>query len=132
MIDLNVWSEIPARARRGEANQQRVRELGIERQTVRRLRAHVRPAPSQRLVTRPPLVAPSLASIQRRGGRVDAHADRIFQERQRQGYPGGDEMVTRAREATVRFETPPATTPQWTGGVRGGGWPGSARTCRSW
>ena len=118
MIDVNVWTEIHARARRGEAKQKSARELGIDRKPVRRLLAQVRPATYQRLVTRPPLVAPYLAYIHRRVVEVDYNADRIFQELQRQGYPGGDELVkravrpwrterNRAREATVRCETPP-------------------------
>jgi transposase len=118
MSDFKVWTEIHARARRGEATQKMARELGIDRKTVRRLLAQVRPATYQRLVTRPPLVAPYLAYIQRQVVEVDDHASRIFQELRRQGYPGGYEMVkravrpvrtarNRAREATVRFETPP-------------------------
>lgn len=130
MIDFNVWTEIHARARRGEAKQKIARELGIDRKTVRRLLAQVRPATYQRLVTRPPLVAPYLDYIQRRVVEVDYNAYRIFQELHRQGYPGGYEMVkravrplrterNRAREATVRFETPPGHQAQvdW-----GSGW----------
>jgi transposase len=130
MIDGNVWTEIHARARRGEAKQKIARELGIDRKTVRRLLAQVHPTTYQRLVTRPPLVAPYLAYIQRRVVEVDYNAYRIFQELQRQGYPGGYEMVkravrplrnerNRAREATVRFETPPGHQAQvdW-----GSGW----------
>jgi transposase len=118
MIDFDVWTEIHARARRGEAKKKIARELGIDRKTVRRLLAQVRPETYQRMVTRPSLVAPYLDYIQRRVMEVDYNADRIFQELQRQGYPGGYEMVkravrplrterNRAREATVRFETPP-------------------------
>jgi transposase len=134
MIDVNVWTEIHARARRGEAKQTMARELGIDRQTVLRLLAHIRPATDQHLVTRPPLVAPYLDSIQRRVVEVDSKASRIFQELQRQGYPGGDEMVKRAvrplrterhraRAATVRFETSPGHQAQvdW-----GRGWVGMA------
>src|SRR2546428_1114752 len=118
MIDVNVWTEIHARARRGEAQHKSARELGIDRKPVRRLLAQVRPATDPRLVTRPPLVAPYLAYIHRRVVEVDDNADRIFQELPRQGSPGGDELVkravrpwrterNRAREATVRCETPP-------------------------
>jgi transposase len=134
MIDFHVWTELQARARRGEAKQKIARELGIERQTGRRLLAQGRPATSQRLVTRPSLVAPALAYIQRRVLAVDDNASRIFQELQRQGYPGGAEMVkravrplrterNRARDATVRFETPPGHQAHvdW-----GSGWVGMA------
>ncbi|HSF30329.1 MAG TPA: IS21 family transposase [Candidatus Tectomicrobia bacterium] len=134
MIDGHVWTEIHARARRGEAKQKIARELGIDRKTVRRLLAQVHPTTYQRLVTRPPLVVPYLDYIQRRVVEVDYNAYRIFQELQRQGYPGGYEMVkravrplrterNRAREATVRFETPPGHQAQvdW-----GSGWVGMA------
>jgi transposase len=130
MIDFDVWTEIHTRARRGEAKQKIARELGIDRKTVRRLLAQVRPATYQRTVTRPSLVAPYLDYLQRRVMEVDYNAYRIFQELQRQGYPGGYEMVkravrplrterNRAREATVRFETPPGHQAQvdW-----GSGW----------
>jgi transposase len=63
---------------------------------------------------------------------VDDNACRIVQELQRQGDPGGYEMVkrvvrpvrtgrNRAREATVRFETPPGHQAQVDWG-RGWGW----------
>jgi transposase len=71
MIDFNVWTEIHARARRGEAKQKIARELGIDRKTVRRLLAQAHPATYQRLVTRPPLVAPYLDYIKRRVVEVD-------------------------------------------------------------
>jgi transposase len=118
MIACDVWTEIHARARRGEGKQKMARELGIDRKTVRRLLAQARPETYQRRVPRPLIVAPSLDDIQRRVMEVDYNADRIFQELQVQGYPGGYEMVKRAvrpwrterdraREATIRFETPP-------------------------
>ena len=46
MIDCNVWTEIHARARRGEAEQKIARELGLDRKTVRRLLAQVHPRPT--------------------------------------------------------------------------------------
>jgi transposase len=118
MIACDVWTEIHARARRGEGKKKMARELGIDRKTVRRLLAQARPETYQRRVPRPLIVAPSLDDIQRRVMEVDYNADRIFQELQVQGYPGGYEMVKRAvrpwrterdraREATIRFETPP-------------------------
>lgn len=74
MIDDHVWTEIHARARRGEAKRTMAWELGIDRKTGRRLLAQGRPATSQRMVTRPSLVAPALDSIPRRVLEVDDHA----------------------------------------------------------
>src|SRR5919199_2437791 len=66
MIGFDLWTEIHARARRGEAKQKMARELAVDRKTVRRLLAQERPVPYQRTVARPSLVAPYLAYIQRR------------------------------------------------------------------
>jgi transposase len=89
MIGFDLWTEVHARARRGEATQKMARELGLDRKTVRRLLARERPVPYQRTVTRPSLVAPYLDCIRRRVTEVDYHAYRIFQALKVQGYPGG-------------------------------------------
>jgi transposase len=123
MISFDLWTEIHARARRGEAKQKIGRELGVDRQTVRRLLSHPRPRPYQRTVTRPARVSPFLAYIQRRVTEVDYNAYRMFQELKTQGYAGGYEMVKlvvrplraerdRLAEATVRFETAPGRQAQ--------------------
>jgi transposase len=85
MISFDLWTEIHARARRGEAKQKIGRELGVDRKTVRRLLSHPRPRPYQRTLTRPARVSPFLAYIQRRVTEVDDNADRIFQELKTQG-----------------------------------------------
>jgi len=108
MIDFDVWTEIHARARRGEAKKKSARELGSDRQTVRRLLAQVRPATYQRMVTRPALGAPDLDDIQRRVMEVDYNASRICPELPRQGYPGGSEMVKRAVAAIAHRAQPGA------------------------
>ena len=113
------WTEIQARARRGDATHTMARELGLDRQTVRRLLAPVRPATDPRLVPRPPRVAPSLDDRPRRVVAVDDHASRLVQARPRQGDPGGSEMVKRARDATGRGATPPGPHAPGDGG-RGG------------
>jgi transposase len=118
MIGFDVWTEVHARARRGEAKQKIARELDLDRKTVRRILGQARPMPYQRQVRRPSLVVPYLDYIQRRVTEVDDNAYRIFQELQGRGYAGGYEMVKlavrplrverdRQREATMRFETPP-------------------------
>jgi transposase len=118
MIGFDVWAEVHARARRGEAKQKIARELGLDRKTVRRILGQARPMPYQRQARRPSLVAPYLDYIQCRVAEVDYNAYRIFQELQGRGYAGGYEMVKlpvrplraerdRQREATMRFETPP-------------------------
>ena len=123
MIGFDVWTEIHARARRGEAKQKMARELGVDRKTVRRLLAQERPMPYQRTVTRPALVSPYRAYIQRRVTEVDYNAYRLFQELKAQGYTGGYEMVKlavrplraerdRQAAATVRFETAPGRQAQ--------------------
>jgi transposase len=123
MIGFDLWTEIHARARRGEAKQTMARALGIDRKTVRRLLAQERPVPYQRTVPRPSRVTPYLDYIQRRVIEVDYNAYRIFQELQAQGYAGGYEMVKLAvrphrakreqlAEATVRFETAPGRQAQ--------------------
>ena len=123
MIGVDLWMEVHARARRGEAKQKMARELGLDRKTVRRLLARERPVPYQRTVTRPSLVTPYLDYIQRRVPEVDYNAYRIFQELKVQGYPGGYEMVKlavrplraardRLAEATLRFETAPGRQAQ--------------------
>ena len=139
MINFDLWTEIHARARRGEAKKRIAQELGVDRTTVRRLLDQARPVPYQRAAARPSLVTPSVDYLARRVTEGDDHAYRIFQELQGQGYPGGYEWVKlavpplraerdRAREATVRCETPPGHQAQ---GDWGSGWvelagPGSA------
>jgi transposase len=123
MIGFDLWTEIHARARRGEAKQKMAHELGVDWKTVRRLLAQERPIRYQRTVSRPALVSPHLAYIQRRVTEVDDNAYRIFQELKAQGYAGGYEMVKlavrplraerdRLAEATVRFETAPGRQAQ--------------------
>jgi transposase len=123
MIGFDLWTEIHARARRGEATQKIARELGIDRKTVRRLLAQARPVPYQRTVTRPSQVTPYLDYIQRRVTEVEYNAYRIFQELQAQGYAGGYEMVKlavrplraereRLAAATLRYETAPGRQAQ--------------------
>jgi transposase len=123
MIGFDLWTEIHARARRGEAKQKMARELGVDRKTVWRLLAQARPMPYQRTVSRPALVSPYLAYIQRRVTEVDYNAYRIFQDLKVQGCAGGYEMVKlavrplraerdRLAEATLRFETAPGRQAQ--------------------
>jgi transposase len=123
MIGFDLWTEIHARARRGEAKQQIARDLGIDRKTVRRIVSQVRPEPYRRRVTGPSVVRSYLAYIQRRVSEVDYNAHRIFQELRDQGYPGGYEMVKlavrplraerdRLAAATLRFETAPGRQAQ--------------------
>jgi transposase len=123
MIGFDLWTEIHARARRGEATQKMARELGVDQKTVRRLLAQERPMPYQRTVIRPSRVSPYLASIQRRVTEVDDKAYRLFQELKAQGYTGGYEMVKlavrplraerdRLAAATLRFETAPGRQAQ--------------------
>jgi len=118
IIGVDLWTEIHARARRGEAKQEMARELGVDRKTVGRLLAQERPMPYQRTIIRPSLVSPYWAYIQRRVTEVDDNAYRLFQELKAQGYSGGYEMVKlavrprraerdRQAAATVRFETTP-------------------------
>jgi transposase len=122
-IGFDLWTEIHARARRGEANQQMARDLGIDRKTVRRILSQVRLIPYRRRVPRPSVVASYLEYIQRRVGEVDYNSHRIFQELRDQGYPGGYEMVKlavrplraerdRLAAATLRFETAPGRQAQ--------------------
>ena len=89
MIGFDLWTEIHARARRGEATPKMVRELGVDRQTVRRLLAQERPMPYPQTAIRPSRVSPYRASIQRRVTEVDDKADRLFQELKAQGSTGG-------------------------------------------
>ena len=89
MIGFDLWTELHARARRGEAQQKMARELGIDRKTVRRLLAQERPVPYQRPGPPPSLVNPYLHYIQHRVTEVDYNAYRIFQELKVQGYAGG-------------------------------------------
>jgi len=63
MIGFDLWTEIHARARRGEAKQKIALELGVDRKTVRRLLGQPRPMPYQRVVTRPSQVSPYLDYI---------------------------------------------------------------------
>ena len=85
MISVDLWTEIHVRARRGEAKQKIARELGVDRKTVRRLLTQERPMHYQRTISRPALVSPHLAYIQRRVTEVDYNAARLFQELKAQG-----------------------------------------------
>ena len=93
MIDVDVWTEVHARFRRGPGQRTMARARGRDRKPIKRLLAQARPVPYQRTVPRPSVVPPSLASSQRRAAEVDDHAYRLFQELQAQNSPGGDEMV---------------------------------------
>jgi transposase len=123
MIEFELWTEVHARFRRGQGKRTTARELGLDRKTVKRLLGQERPAPYQRTVSRPAVVAPYLDHIQRRVAEVDYNAYRIFQELQALGYPGGYEMVKLAvrplraerdrwLDATLRFETAPGRQAQ--------------------
>jgi transposase len=119
MSGFDLWTEIHARARRAEAKQQMARELGGERQTVRRLLTQERPMPYQRTVTRPSRVRLYRAYLQRRAPEVDDNASRIFPELKAQGYEmvklaGRPLRAERARlaDATVRCETAPGRQAQ--------------------
>jgi hypothetical protein len=89
MSELELWTEVHARFRRGQGKRTMARELGLDRKPVKRLLGQERPAPYYRTVSRPAVVAPYLDHIQRRVVEVDYHAYRIFQELQALGYPGG-------------------------------------------
>jgi transposase len=123
MMSFDLWTEIHARARRGEAKQQIARDLGLDRKTVRRIVSQARPMPYRRRVSHPSVVAPYLEYIQQRASEVDYNAHRIFHELRDQGYPGGYEMVKlavrplrterdRLVAATLRFETAPGRQAQ--------------------
>ena len=123
MVDFDVWTEVQARFRRRQGKRTIARELGLDRKTVKRILAQARPAPYRRRATQPPVVAPSLAYLQRRVAEVDYNAYRLCQELQALGYPGGYEMVKlavrplraardRLAAATLRFETAPGRQAQ--------------------
>jgi transposase len=123
MIDCELWTEVHARFRQGHGKRQMVRELGLDRKTVKRILTQERPAPYCRTSSRPPVVTPFLEYIRQRAGEVDDHAYRIFHELRERGYPGGYEMVKlagrplrverdRLAEATLRFETAPGRQAQ--------------------
>jgi transposase len=127
MSGFALGTEIHARALRGEATPKMVRELGVDRQTVRRLLAQERPMPYPRTAIRPSRVSPYRASIQRRVTEVDDKADRLFQELKAQGSTGGYERVKlagrplraerdRLAAAPRRFETAPRPQAQGDGG----------------
>jgi transposase len=118
MLEFEWWTAVHARFRRGQGQRTMARELGLDRQTVKRLLGPERPAGYHRTVSRPAVVAPYLDHMQRRVVEVDYNADRIFQELQALGDPGGDEMVQLAvrprraerdrwLDATRRFATAP-------------------------
>jgi DNA replication protein DnaC/transposase len=114
MRSVDRWTELQARARRGEATQQMARDLGIERKTGRRIVSQVRPVPDRRTVLRPAVVGPYRESIPRRGGEGDDNAHRLFQGLRDQGDPGGDAMVQLAvRPRRAERERRAAATPRW-------------------
>jgi transposase len=123
MIDVELWTEVQARFRQGPGKRKLARELGLDRKTVKRIRAQERPVSYHRTVARPTVVTPYLDSIHRRAAEVDYNAYRICHELQGLGYAGGYEMVRlavrplraerdRLAEATLRFETAPGRQAQ--------------------
>jgi transposase len=123
MMHCELWTEVPVRFRQGQGQRQLARELGLDRQTVKRILAQERPAPYHRTVSRATVVTPSLEYIRQRAGEVAYNAYRIFHERKECGYPGGYEMVKlavrplraereRLAAATWRFETAPGRQAQ--------------------
>lgn len=58
MIGFDVWTEVHARARRGEARRKIARDLGLDRNTVRRILRQERPQSYQRTRTRPSILEP--------------------------------------------------------------------------
>lgn len=118
MVDFETWTEVHARARRGQGKRKIARELDLDRKTVKRILAQPRPHPYRRQGGRASIVAPYGEYLRRRAEEVDYNAKVLFHELQAQGYPGGYEMVKlavrplraerdRREAATVRFETPP-------------------------
>lgn len=123
MTGFETWTEVHARFRRGQSKRKLARELGLDRKTVKRILAQERPVSYARKSIQPTKVAPYLEYLQQRAPEVDYNAYRLFLELQRQGYPGGYELVKRAvrplrgeRErvaaATLRFETAPGRQAQ--------------------
>ena len=118
-----MWTEVHARARRGEARRKIARDLELDRKTVRRILRQERPQSYHRARTRPSRLDPYRTMLAQRGHAVDYNAHRLFVELRGQGYQGGYEMVKRAvrplraererlLDATMRFETGPGRQAQ--------------------
>jgi transposase len=126
VLPFDTWAEIKARARHGHSVRRIAREVGLHRETVRRVLRQAQPEPYRRS-PRPSVLAPYAGFVQRRAPEIGFNAWRLLQELRRQGYPGGYEVVKRAvrplrqaerllEEATIRFETGPGRQAQvdWT------------------
>lgn len=122
VLPFDTWAQVKARARDGHSVRRIARELGLHRQTVRRVLSQEQPELYRR-APRPSILAPYEALVQTRAPAIGYNAWRLFGELQAQGYAGGYEMVKRAvrplrqaerllEEATIRFETAPGRQAQ--------------------
>lgn len=118
MLSQDQWSEIRLMAKSGKSIKKISRELGISKNTVRRvLRATERKSYS-RTSKKPRVLDEFLPFVQARAPEVNFNATILFREIKDRGYTGGYTTVrqavkplrdnfVKAEAASVRFETPP-------------------------
>lgn len=123
VLNHDTWSMVHALAKTGFPIRKISRELGIDRNTVRKVLRQEEFHKYHREKVRPSAIDPYLPFIQERSPQVDFNAYRIFGELKAKGYAGGYSLVKvavrplresaiRAAAITMRFETPPGRQAQ--------------------
>lgn len=118
MLSQDQWSEIRLMAKTGKAIKQISRELGISKNTVRKILRSKERQEYCRQRKKPGVLDEYLPFLQGRAPEVNFNATTLFREIQQKGYLGGYTTVREAikplrnnfltaEAATVRFETPP-------------------------
>jgi transposase len=79
VLPFDTWAEVKARARHGQSIRRIAKELGLHRETVRRVLRQVQPEPYRRPL-RPSILAPYEGFVQRRAPEIGFNAWRLFQE----------------------------------------------------
>jgi transposase len=125
MIRGEAWYMIRELLRDGVSVSEIARRTGVDRKTIRRIRAQSgHPVPRSR-PPRPRLLDPFAPYLRQRAAAGVLNATKLYAEIQRQGYAGGVAQVRRfvhplrpvaAPLVTERFETPPGHQAQvdWT------------------
>ena len=123
MISFDKWVEVKGLHRQGWSIRKIVRELGMDRKTVRKALSQERPQLYRRKVKKPTILVPFTVFLIRRAPEVDYCAKRLSLELKELGYKGSYNQVKRAvrpwreerrwlEEATVRLETLPGQQAQ--------------------
>ncbi|VBB09231.1 integrase catalytic core [Lucifera butyrica] len=118
MLSQDQWSEVRAMAKAGKRIKQISRDLGVSRNTIRKVLRTQQRSGYQRTRNKPGILDEYFPFLQGRAPEVFYNATTLFQELKARGYKGGyttvreavkplREAFVSAEAASIRFETPP-------------------------